>query len=115
MSRGHWQRRLDDILHRISEIEELSQNHAPEKISEPILNAALERHLSVIGEAVNFIPDTVKAEHPHIPWDKIYKMRNVLIHGYDIVSPSALWDTAESDIEILKTAILAIKTKYGNS
>jgi uncharacterized protein with HEPN domain len=37
-------------------------------------------------------------------------MRNILVHGYDIVAADVLWDVAATDIPKLRTAILALSS-----
>jgi uncharacterized protein with HEPN domain len=56
--------------------------------------AALERGLFIIGEAANRVPREVQQQFPEIPWSAIIGLRNVLAHGYEVVSPERLWQTA---------------------
>ena len=110
-----WQRRLDDILDRLAQIDEALKGRTFDDFGrDAVLVAALERHFSVIGEAVNFIPETVRREFPAVPWQDMYGMRNIIVHGYDVVSLPVLWDSARSDMPQLKKTILAIKEKYGD-
>ena len=62
------------------------------------LQASLERCLELIGEAANRIAPDFQKDHPEIPWAGIIGMRNLLIHGYDSVLPSKLWETATAGI-----------------
>jgi uncharacterized protein with HEPN domain len=39
----------------------------------------------VIGEAVKRLSREFRSHHPNIPWSLISGMRDMLIHGYDIV------------------------------
>jgi uncharacterized protein with HEPN domain len=47
--------------------------------------SAVLHQLMVMGEAVKRLSTAYRDEHPNIPWKVIAGMRDVLIHGYDIV------------------------------
>lgn len=69
---------------------------------------ALERCVELIGEAATRLPEDWRAMHKEIPWQQIIAMRNVMIHGYDIVVSDVLWDVATSDVPKLRSAIDAL-------
>ncbi len=56
------------------------------------------RAVEVIGEAANHVPAEIQAQLPNIPWRKIVGMRNRLIHGYDMTSIDAIYDTVLEDL-----------------
>lgn len=49
--------------------------------------------LEIIGEAVKRIPQEFRTIHPEIPWHQPAGMRDKLIHGYDAVDLTVVWDT----------------------
>jgi uncharacterized protein with HEPN domain len=53
---------------------------------------AVVRNLEIIGEAVRNIPEEVKHKYSIIPWRKMVKLRNILIHEYSGVDESILWE-----------------------
>ncbi len=63
--------------------------------------SAVIRCLEVIGEAVKRLSDDVQKTHPDIPWSKMAKMRDILIHAYDRVDLNSVWDTVQNDIPVL--------------
>ncbi len=69
---------------------------------------ALERCIELIGEAATRLPEDWRASHPENPWRQIIAMRNILIHGYDVVVADVLWDVATNDVPKLSTAIQAL-------
>ncbi len=71
---------------------------------------ALERCVELIGEAATRLPEDWRTSHPEIPWRQIIAMRNVMIHGYDIVVSDVLWDVATNDVPKLRTAIRALRS-----
>jgi uncharacterized protein with HEPN domain len=66
---------------------------------------ALERCVELIGEAASRLPESWRASHAEIPWRQIIAMRNVMIHGYDVVVSDVLWDVATNDVPKLRGEI----------
>jgi uncharacterized protein with HEPN domain len=69
---------------------------------------AIERALEVIGEAANRLPMEFRDKYPDVEWRKIIGMRNVLIHGYDVVQHEVLWDTVQESIPTLLNQLTKI-------
>jgi uncharacterized protein with HEPN domain len=44
---------------------------------------AVERSLTIIGEAAKRMSASLRAAHSNIPWSRIIGLRNVLMHEYD--------------------------------
>lgn len=60
-------------------------------------------NLMQIGElAKTDLSDTTKQEISNIPWKQIYGMRNRIVHGYEGVEMSIVWDTIKYDLPALK-------------
>ena len=71
---------------------------------------AVIRNFEVIGEAASKIQATDPAfaqRYPELRLDLAYRMRNALIHGYDAVNLSTVWNTIETDLPILKEQVTA--------
>ncbi len=62
---------------------------------------AIIRRIEIIGEAAKRISAEFRAAHPAIPWQQMASMRNRLIHGYDEVSLTIVWDVVQHDIPTL--------------
>lgn len=60
--------------------------------------SAVLHQLMVMGEAVKRLSRDYREQHPHIPWKVMAGMRDVLIHGYDIVELNEVWKTANEDV-----------------
>lgn len=67
-------------------------------MADDVLRAAIERWLTIIGEAVGRLSEAYKEAHGSIPWQDIKGMRNYIMHVYDGVSYEILLDTIEEDI-----------------
>ena len=63
-----------------------------------MLELALVRLIEIIGEAAARVSPEGKTKYPSIPWPQIIGMRNRLVHGYDQVDLTVLWDTIAFDI-----------------
>jgi len=66
-----------------------------------ILQDALIRQLSIIGEAAGQLSDETRRQAPSVPWTDIYGMRNKLVHDYFGVDLDAVWDTVQKDLDPL--------------
>lgn len=67
--------------------------------------SAVLRELSVIGEAARKVTDDFRENHSEIPWEKIFGMRNKLIHDYMGVQLPIVWQTVQDDIPLLKNLV----------
>jgi uncharacterized protein with HEPN domain len=76
--------------------------------SDDVFRLAVERALEVVGEAANRLPPEFRDRYADVEWRKIIGMRNVLIHGYDVVQHEVLWDTVQQSIPTLLNQIEAI-------
>ena len=87
-------------------IELYGSAHSYEQFSKsPWDQAALTRHLEIIGEAASQLSGEYKQAHADIPWRRISDFRNVLIHEYFAIDPQLVWEIIEKDIPALKQQI----------
>ncbi|MDE0302057.1 MAG: DUF86 domain-containing protein [Gammaproteobacteria bacterium] len=63
------------------------------------------RRLEIIGEAVGRISPLFREKNPEVPWDRIKAMRNRMIHRYDDVDMTIIWDTVQESIPRLLAMI----------
>ena len=62
------------------------------------LGLATLRCLEIIGEAASRVPESLRQQHPQIPWPQIIGTRNRLVHGYDLVDYDIIWSTVTEDL-----------------
>jgi uncharacterized protein with HEPN domain len=67
--------------------------------------SAVMHQLMVMGEAVKRLSDEFVEAHAQIPWSLAAKMRDKLIHGYDVVDLEEVWRTATADVPNLVSLI----------
>ena len=71
--------------------------------SNKVVRYAVERQVLVIGEAAKNISDTLKDNHPEIPWSAIVGQRNIIAHEYSDILVERIWLLAVEYIpELLK-------------
>lgn len=68
---------------------------------------AVERRLSIIGEAVWKI-DKIDASIQISDKKKIIGFRHILTHDYDLISPEIIWKIIQHNIPVLKLEIYKI-------
>ena len=56
---------------------------------------AVIRRLEVIGEAARRISQDTRETLPQIPWSAIIGMRNIMIHQYDDVDMTIVWNSVQ--------------------
>jgi len=66
---------------------------------------AVIRRLEIIGEASRRLSAQTRAAFPHLPWQDIAGMRNIIIHEYDGVDLVTVWDTVHIDLPAIIAAL----------
>jgi uncharacterized protein with HEPN domain len=97
---------IDAIIHEI----ELVKGKYPgfqEFNDDFMARRTIERHLEIIGEAINHIrklDDNISISGI----TQIVNLRNFIIHAYDAVDTGILWGIIQKDIPVLKREIDAL-------
>lgn len=99
---------LEDILSAITRIEQYTVKGKKHFLTNVLVQDAVIRQLSIIGEAANKVPANVKRKETTIPWKKIVGMRNIIIHDYAETDIPTVWDTVKKDLGVLKKAVAAL-------
>lgn len=102
MSDGYIDRnaqRVYHILQRACEIKHLTDGMSYESfIENSLLVDATLYKLMVIGEAIRAMDDSFRVAHPDLPWKSIVGMRNILVHQYEDVDYSIIWDVITREL-----------------
>ena len=102
------QERLRDILEAIERIERYVPDGQLRFEQDELLQTWMVHHIQIIGEAARKLSDSIRNNHPEIPWPQIITMRNVLVHDYFGVDLQEVWMAVERDIPDLKPRIQVI-------
>ena len=100
---------LEDILEAISRISEYIGTCSEEEFlhDHKTIDAVI-RNIEIIGEAVSNLPDEFRINYPHIPWNKIVGVRNIVIHNYFGVDTGTLWVIIHEQLPELSVQISII-------
>lgn len=96
---------LAQILERAERVEQYTVDGRARFAIDPMIQDAVLRNLTVIGEAAKRIDDDYRAGHPQIPWRALAGLRDVLIHQYEGVDLERVWVIVESELPDLRRAI----------
>lgn len=81
-----------------------------------MLRQSIERNFEIIGEAIRRLtqhdPVTARQVTGHT---QIIAFRNTLIHGYDQIDHSVVWDVIQRDIPVLLADVGALLSSEGTS
>ncbi|WP_022835999.1 HepT-like ribonuclease domain-containing protein [Salisaeta longa] len=56
------------------------------------------RALEIIGEATKRVPESLREQHPSVPWRAMAGMRDKLIHDYINVNLRIVWMTVQEEV-----------------
>lgn len=76
----------------------------------PMLQEACVFNLLQIGELANRLTRAFTDSHPAIPWRQIIGLRNRLVHDYDGIRLTVVWETIKNDFPELKSRLESLLT-----
>jgi len=105
---GHIVEAIDRVHRYVEDMVELTFLQ-DEKTQDAVI-----RNFEVIGEASNnikkFHPEFVR-QHPEVPLNFAYEMRNALAHAYFKIDFEVVWKTIHTDLPELRTQVAALIAK----
>jgi uncharacterized protein with HEPN domain len=97
---------LRDMLNFASRAREASAGRSRTDLDDdPVLTAALERFVELIGEAASRLSRETRNANPQVQWREMIALRNRLVHGYFTVDLEILWNIVQDDIPTLINAL----------
>ncbi len=105
--------RLRDILEAADAIREFVEEvETFEYFDRSVLyRSALVYQLVIIGEACAHLDDEFKDAHPEVPWDKMKRFRNFMVHQYFGVDYQEVWNSAHRMLDEIEDQVIAIMAK----
>ena len=100
---------LDYCRHILDEtaflIEQSGRMDEADFSNDPVAQRAFVRSLEIIGEASKKVDPELRAKHPEIPWTKMARMRDKVIHHYFGVEYDLVWAVVDQEIPKLDAAL----------
>lgn len=97
--------RVVDILETRDQLIEHVGEHEERFRSDPVLQAAAQRWLEILGEAASHLSDEFRASHPDVAWRDLIGMRTILAHGYFHVDLDVVWVAVRREVPHLRQAL----------
>ncbi len=82
--------------------------------ADPRTQDAVIRRIEILGEAAKRLSPEMRLAYPQIPWRDIAGMRDRVIHGYDTVQVTIVWETATRDMPHLYQQLQEILSDLGD-
>lgn len=102
--------RVESILKHIDSIsDDLKEKSLEEFQKSDLYVRATCFSLMQIGEQLTHLHKIIGNDYPNIPWSEAIKLRTLIVHIYNKVNASRIYDIAKNDLEPLKTEISKIK------
>ena len=107
---------MQDMLDRANRIERYLEGKTEvDFFADLMVQDAGLRNVEVLGEAARQILDALpdaSIRFPAVPFRTMYLTRNRLIHGYDSLRLSTVWELASRDIPPLRSALESILSNW---
>jgi uncharacterized protein with HEPN domain len=71
------------------------------------------RGYEILGEAIRYLPQSLKAANPDIPWTEMTAVRNRVVHGYFGIDDSILFTTIDHDLKPLLPRLEELARVHG--
>lgn len=69
---------------------------------DPVIQAAAQRWIEVLGEAASHVSDEVKGAHPEVAWREISGIRVILAHAYFHIEQDIVGNVIDNDVPLLR-------------
>tara|TARA_R110002096_G_scaffold238581_1_gene430106 strand:- start:27256 stop:27603 length:348 start_codon:yes stop_codon:yes gene_type:complete len=92
----------DFLIQEVGTVDEAHFGH------HEVLKRAFVRSLEIIGEATKKLPNDFRERYPEVQWKNMAGMRDILIHNYEGVDYSVVWDVVINKIPALRENVAAI-------
>ena len=104
---------IEDIIDAMDKAEiAISKATYEQFVDDFMINFVVARALEIVGEATKRLPMSLRDQYPDIPWKDMAGMRDRIIHGYDNVDLSIMWDVVKQEIPRIKPHLQQILQDY---
>ena len=101
---------LDDVRQATELISQVTHGLSePDYLANRFLRCGVERNFEIIGEALARLRKADPALFARIPdGQQIVDFRNLIIHGYDVIRDSDVWQIIQTDLPSLRQAVTTL-------
>jgi uncharacterized protein with HEPN domain len=99
---------IQDIAECIQRILDYTQSGREEFVTSLLIQDAVMRNFTIIGEATKRLSRDLRETYPGIPWKQMAGLRDILTHDYLKIDVNEGWKTVERDLPDLKVKIEAL-------
>jgi uncharacterized protein with HEPN domain len=82
---------------------------------DPVVQAAAQRWIEVLGEAASRVSDETKRAHPEVAWREITGIRVILAHAYFHIEQDVVGNVVERDVPRLRAQLQPIADSLANT
>jgi len=82
---------------------------------DPVIQAAAERWIEVLGEAASRVSEEVKQGNPEVAWREIVGLRVILAHGYLNIDQDIVGSVIDQDVPELRDQLRVIADSLASS
>lgn len=97
--------RVVDILETCDQLIEHVGGDEQRFRTDPLVQAAAQRWLEILGEAASNLSDEFRASHQDVGWRDLIGMRTILAHGYFHVDLDVVWVAVQRDVPHLRQVL----------
>ena len=82
---------------------------------DPVIQAATQRWIEVLGEAASRVSEEIKQGHPEVAWREILGLRVMLARGYFHIDQDIVGSVVDQDVPELRDQLQVIADSLANS
>lgn len=114
MPHDEWLFQIDHMLQAIDDIESYVEGIDREQFKATrFYQHAVLWNVQVLGEAIQYIPESVRERYPKLEWEMIRRTRNIIVHHYEKIDLDVIWEAIQKDLPVLRRQLNEMKQHEG--
>ncbi|MCI4318205.1 MAG: DUF86 domain-containing protein [Thermoplasmata archaeon] len=100
--------RLADMLQALERIRTFAAPGAATMLADPKTADAIAYEVLKLGEAASQLSPLLRSKHPGVPWGRLIRQRNQMVHEYFRTDEATLWKFVVHDLDPLERELRKI-------
>jgi uncharacterized protein with HEPN domain len=92
---------LDILLHAADALTFVRGASFDDLRENAMLRNAVLHSLTILGEVAGRVAESSEAEIPDLPWRRMKNLRNVIVHDYEGVNLSIIWEIVTVELPVV--------------